>query len=143
MISPLTRPGRISLLLLLGAEAEERRDREPGLRAERRGKRRGAPDRFADDDRRDLVQLHAAVLLGHVGAEQAELTAAPDERARERPVLLLEPLEHRQHLVGDELVSRLADQPVLVAQPLGREDRLASRLRSATPAAGRCRLWSS
>ena len=34
------------------------------------------PDRFADDDGRDLVEVDAAVGLGHVGAEQAELAAA-------------------------------------------------------------------
>ena len=124
-----------ALLLVLSAEAKEWCDRQPGLRAEGRGKRRGAPDRFADDDRRDLVQFHAAVLLGHVSAEQAELTAAPHQRSRERPVLLLEPLEHWQHLVHDELDSRLADQPVFIAQPLGREDRLARVFNQPLPAA--------
>ena len=126
-----------SLLLVLGAEAKEWCDCQPGLRAEGRGKGRGAPDRFADDDCRDLVQFHPAVLLGHVSAKQAELTAAPDERARERPVLLLEPLEHWQHLVDDELDSRLADQPVFIAQPLGREDRLARVFNQPLPAARR------
>ena len=53
-------------------------------------------------------------------AGRARRTA--DERPRERPVLLLEPLEHRQHLVVDELVGRLADQPMLVAEALRRED---------------------
>ena len=45
---------------------------------------------------------------GDVDAEQAELAAALHEVARQRPVLLLEPVEHRQHLVVDEVGDGLA-----------------------------------
>ena len=45
--------------------------------------------------------------------------------ARQRPVLLLEPLDRRHHLVGDELVRRLPNQAVLVGEHLGREEESA------------------
>ena len=49
----------------------------------------------------DLVELDAAVRLGDVDAEQAELAAARcTSVARQRPVLLLEPIERRQHLAA-------------------------------------------
>ena len=95
-----------------------------------------ATRRLAHDDRRHFVQLDAAEGLGHVSPQEAEVAAAPaHERARERPVLLLEPVERRQHLAGDELVSRLSNQLVLVAQSLGREDRLGRVLDQPRPTA--------
>ena len=52
---------------------------------------------LADDDRATtLSSSSAAVLLGHVDAEQAELAAPLEQLAGERPVLLLEPIERRQ-----------------------------------------------
>ena len=43
-----------------------------------------------------------------------EVAAALDELARQRPVLLLELVELRQHFRIDELLCGLADQPVFV-----------------------------
>ena len=101
-------------LLRLGAETDDRRDRQAGLRAEGRGERRGSPHRFADDDRGDLVEPDAAELVRDVGAKKPELTGAPHEMTRELPVLLFEALECRQHFVGHELVGGLADETMLV-----------------------------
>ncbi len=130
--------GQVALLLFLGAEAEERGNREAGLRAERRREGRRLSNRLADDDRRDLVELDATVRLGHVRAEEAEVAGTADECAGERPVLLLELVEDRQHLARDELLGRLPDQLVLVAQPLGREDWLGGFFDQPGPAACSC-----
>ena len=52
-----------------------------------------------------------------------ELAAALESAARAScPVLVLEPLERRQHLGVDELVGRLRHQAVLVGELLRRED---------------------
>ena len=48
-----------------------------------------ARDALDDDERRRLVEIEAAVLLGHVDAEQPELAASADQRARQLPVLRL------------------------------------------------------
>src|SRR5262249_46530472 len=114
-------PWDVLPLLLLGAEAEERRDRQAGLGAERRRERGRPPDCLADDHRRDLVERHAAVLLGPVGRETPQPSAPLPQRLRERPVLLLEPIERRRHFGGDEFLGGLTDQPVLVGQALGEE----------------------
>ena len=110
-------------LLRLRSEAEQRGDRQARLGAERRRKRRAAADGLSDDQRRRLVQRDAAERLGHIGPEQPELAASPDQVARQRPVLCLQLVEDRQHFVVDEVLGRPADQPVLLAQPLGREHR--------------------
>ena len=52
-----------------------------------------AGDVLDHDERRRLVEIEAAVLLGDRDAEEAELTGAADQRPRELPVLRLEPLE--------------------------------------------------
>jgi hypothetical protein len=46
-----------------------------------------------------------------------------DQLAVERPVLLLEPFDDGQHFAVDELGRRLADEPVLLGQLLGRHHR--------------------
>ena len=84
-------------------------------------------DRLADDDRRHLVEIEAAVRFGHVGRQQAQLAAALPERPGQRPVLLLEPIERRQDLLVDELLGGLADHPLLVVQPLAREHAVRRR----------------
>ena len=53
----------ILLLLRRRAEAQQRDDREPRLRAERRRKRRVGADGVADDDRGELVESDAAERL--------------------------------------------------------------------------------
>ena len=73
------------------------------LRADGRAERRVARELLRDDERGDLVEIDAAVLFRHVGAEQAERTALGEQLAIERPVLLLEAVLGRQHLVVDEL----------------------------------------
>ena len=75
---------------------------------------------LGDDQRRDLVEVDAAVRLGNVGAEQAQAAALLDQLAIERPLLLLEPLVGRQHLAVDELRGRLPNQLVLVGDLLRR-----------------------
>ena len=92
------------------------------MRAEGRAERRRPRELFGDDERAHFVEADAAVLFRDIDAEEAEVAAALHEIARERPVLFLEAIELRQDLVLDELLRRLADQAMLVAQPLGCED---------------------
>src|SRR4029077_19990187 len=68
-----------------------------------------------------------AVRLRHVDAEQPEGRAAQDEIARERPVLLLELFELRQHFRVDELLRGPADEAVLVGEPFRREHAVGAR----------------
>ena len=68
-----------------------------------------------------------------------ELAAAFDQRARELPVLLLETIEHGQHLGLDELAGRLCHEAMLVGEPLRSEDVGGSRVLEqpgATPKMG-------
>ena len=117
-------PRDVVLLLLLRSEAEKRCDGETCLSAKGRGKRRGSPHRLADHDRRDLVERHAAEFLRDVGTEQSEVAAAAEERARQRPIFLLQPIEGGQNLGVDEVDGRAGDEPMIVSQLLGREDCL-------------------
>ena len=124
-ISPLTRPRQVALLLLVGAEAEERHDREAGLRAERRGERRRA--------RRPLRRRRSTTTLSSSTPPNASGTSVPsspsspqrcDQRRARAPSPSFEPLERRHApRCVDELVGRLRDQPMLVGELLGREDR--------------------
>ena len=110
----------------------------PGLGAERRRERGRAADGFAGDDGRGLVEADTAERLGDIGTEQADLAAAPDERPRQRPVLLLEPRQRRKDFRRHQLVGRLRDQPVLVAQLLGREGVDVDVFYQPGAAFGRC-----
>src|SRR5262249_29504225 len=112
----------VSLLLLARAEPEQRDDSEPGLRAERARKGRRRPDGPGDEHGRHFVEADAACALRHVGAEQAEIAAALDERPRESPILLFEGMDGRLQSLPVELFSRSLDQLLLVAQRLRRED---------------------
>jgi hypothetical protein len=106
--------GEVFGFLRLGAEAEERHDRQARLRTECRGERRHPADLLADDHRRDLVEADPTELLGHVGAEEAQLAGPLHELLRERPVLLFELLDRGRHFVLDEFPGRPGDQAVLV-----------------------------
>ena len=75
------------------------------------------------DQRRDLVEVDAAIGLGDVGAQQAELAAFPDQLALQLPVFLLEPLVGRHYLAGDELRCRLPNEPMLLGDLLGGHHR--------------------
>ena len=74
---------------------EEREDRQAGLGADRRREGGASADRFADEDRRRLVEIDAAEFFRHVGADEAERSRLGDELARQRPVFLLEALDRR------------------------------------------------
>ena len=60
-----------------------------------------------------------AVLLGHVGGEQAQRTGLLDQRAHQARLLGVDLLHARQHLAGDKRVRRLGHQPLLVAEAFG------------------------
>ncbi len=112
---------QVFLFLRFGPEEHERQHHEVGLCAERRAEGRRARHSLADDHRRDLVELHAAVRFWRVDAKQAERAGATNEIARQPPVFLLELIERRQHFVAHEIADGLRDQPVLLAQLFRRE----------------------
>jgi hypothetical protein len=109
------------LLLRLGAEQNQRQQRQVGLPAEGGAERRRARHPFADEQRGDLVEVEASVGLRHVDAEQPELAAALDQPSREIPVVLFEPAELGQHLLFDELLGGVPDQPMLVGDAFRRQ----------------------
>ena len=102
-----------ALLLLLGAEVEDRRHRDRGVGVEPGGDPAGAAGagQLLDPDR--VVQVGAAlaaVLLGELQPEEAELGAAPVELTRELPRRL--PLvDVRRDLLGDEAAGRSPAAP--------------------------------
>ena len=110
-----------ALLLLLGAEVEDRRHRDRGVGVEPGGDAAGAAaaGQLFDPDR--VVQVSAAltaVLLGELQAEEAQLGAAPVELTGEFPRRL--PLvDVWRDLLADEAADRLAQLLVLLAE--GRE----------------------
>ncbi len=114
-----------ALLLLLGAEVEDRRHRDRGVGVEAGGDpaRAARVRQLLDPDR--VVQVRAAlaaVLLGELQAEEAELGAALVEVAGEFPCLL--PLvDVGSDLLGDEAVDRLAQLLVLLAERRQRRPR--------------------
>ena len=114
---------QILVLLGVGAEAAQRDDRQPGVRPEGRPERPALSDAAGHDDRGGLVELDAAVGLRDVGAHQPELTRATDQAARQVPVLRFELVVVRHDLLGDELLGGLIDEPVLVGESFGGEDR--------------------
>ena len=110
-----------ALLLLLGAEVEDRRHRDRGVGVEPRGDaaRAAAAGQLLDPDR--VVQMGAALaaqLLGELQPEEAELRAARVQLTGEFPRVL--PLgDVGRDLLGDEAADRLAQLLVLLAE--GRE----------------------
>ena len=58
------------------------------------------------------------VLPHNIDAEQSQLTGPPNEFACQRPVLRLETVEHRQHLLIDEVGHGLRDHPLFVGHAL-------------------------
>ena len=111
-----------ALLLLLGAEVEDRRHRDRGVGVEPGGDAAGAAaaGQLLDPDR--VVQVGAALaaqLLGELQPEEAELGAAPVELTGEFP-RLLPPVDVRRDLLGDEARDGFPQLLMLLAE--GRED---------------------
>ncbi len=107
-----------ALLLLLGAEVEDRRHRDRGVGVEAGGDAAGAAGarQLLDPDR--VVQVGAALaaeLLGELEAEEAELGAAgvelAGEFARRLPLV-----DVGGDLLDDEATDRLAQLLVLLAE---------------------------
>ena len=89
--------------------------------------------RSDDDERRRLVEIEAAVLLGNVDAEQPELAGTAHERRGRAP----SPSVSSRSSFGstsllDELLDRLRHQPVLVRQLLRREDVVEAPVSSSS-----------
>ena len=107
-----------ALLLLVGAEVEDRRHRDRNVGVEPGGDAAGAAGagQLLDPDR--VVQVGAAlaaVLLGELEAEETELGAAPVELTGEFPRLL--PLvDVRRDLLADEAADGLPQLLVLLAE---------------------------
>ena len=135
---------QIPLLLVVGAEHQDRQDAEVRLRAIR-GAERGRPgDVLGHDERRHLVELDTAIGFRHVDAQQAQLTTSAQQPAGEIPVLLLEPIDGRHDFRRGELLGGLRDEPVIVGHALGRERTVRPRRFNQPGAAAcrsRCRHW--
>ena len=86
------------------------------------------PIRPLTNDGRGFVELDTTVDFRHVGAEEAQLAAPAEQPAREIPILLLELIVARDHLVRHELAGCLVDQAMLLRQSFRSDHRSGYRL---------------
>jgi len=86
------------------------------------GKRPGQGQLFGCQHAGCLVQLQSAVLLRGVDHQQAQLAALFHQLDRQRQVVVFDLLAVRDHLVQDELLGRIADLALLIAEILRCED---------------------
>ena len=84
-------------------------------------------DLLADVRRADLVELEPAVRGGDLQPCEVERRRLAQQLARERPVVRVERLLARQHLVAHELGRGLAEHPLLLGKVLADEDLLGTR----------------
>ena len=114
--------GQVLLLLGLGAEVDDGQGADAGVPHEGHGEGAVAGRLLGDQAARDLVEAEAAVLLGHLDAQQAQLARLAQELAGGL-VLEGEDLgKARHHLLLHELFRGLADHPLLFGEVLGGED---------------------
>ncbi len=104
------------LLLLLGAEREDRRHRHVRVDGDAHRQAAGlrVRDLLGEHERRVVVAALSAVGLGLVEAEKAELAHAMEDRVRERRLLPL--VGVRRELLLRERADRLAQLLVLVGE---------------------------
>src|SRR5687767_1531274 len=97
-------------------------------------------DALGHNQRGDLVEIDAAVLLRNVGAQQAEAAAFLHQLSLQGPVFLLQAIVDRYHLAVDELRRRLPDQFVFLGQLFGSHHRGRIGLPNQPCAAFYCRF---
>ena len=115
-LRPDARSGSHSLLLLLGAEEEDRHRPERRVRRDRDRDRRVDPRQLLDRDRvRHRVAARAAVRLRHGNPHQPEPGQLGDELVREA-VLAVELLGDRRDPLDREVAHGLPDQLLLVGE---------------------------
>ena len=113
--------GEVARPLIVGAKHDERQDAQVRLRTIGCAERGRSRDVLGDDQRRDAVEVDAAIGHRHVHAEQSELAAPLDQQSRRGPVLLLQSIERGQHFLLGELGHRFGDEPMLLGPSFGRE----------------------
>ena len=114
--------GQIFLLLLLGAEEDDRQRADAGVSAHRHHEAAALGHVVGDDGRRDFVHLRAAVLGRHVGVGQAHLAGLLQQLASDGPVLVLDFFDLRQDFVDRELLRQLRDHLVIFVKVFRSED---------------------
>ena len=137
IFSPLIAGHEPALLLLLGAELEDRRRRDAGVAADpgRHAARAAARHLLGEDRVVHVVAALAAVLLRVLEPEEAELAHAREQLARELPRLL--PLGRvRADLLLDERAERLAQRLVLLGEGRDQSRLDAPSLRAPVAASG-------
>src|SRR5215469_10796558 len=92
------------------------------MTAEAHSEAAGLGDTVGDNDRADLVHLHATVLFRNVNRSQAELAGLLDQLARDRPLFMLDLLYIWEDLVFSKLFRGLRDLTVFFGEVLGSED---------------------
>ncbi len=125
-------PGKVALLLLIGAEEDGRQGADPGMRRVRHRERPGAGHGLVDDQGADPVQPGTAVRLRHVDPQVSVAAEPRQERpvcGVVLPVLSLYRLTAGDDLLLDEVADRIANRAVLLGELLRGED--ASRGRRA------------
>ena len=112
----LDRGHEVALLLLLGAEQEDRRRRHVGVDRDAHAEPAAlrVDHLLGEHEVAEVVAALAAVLLGIGQAEEAELAHAAEDRVRERRLLPL--LRVRRELLDHERVDRLAERFVVIVE---------------------------
>jgi hypothetical protein len=121
---PPDRGHQVALLLLLGAELQDRRRRHVGVHGDAHREPAGvrARELLGQHEVGEVVPTLTAVGLRHREPEEAELAHAPEDRVRERRLLPL--LRVRRQLARDVRTDRLPQRLVLLG-----EDEVAARRR--------------
>ena len=117
-------PGQVLLLLLFGAEEDERQGADAGVRAHGDDKAAALGHLVGDDGRGDLVHLGAAVFGRNVNVGQAHFGALLEEIARDLPVLVLDLFDGREEFVDRKLVGELGDHLLVFVEVFRSEDVL-------------------
>ena len=108
--------GQVLLLLLGRAEVDDGQRADAGVAHVGDGEAAVARRRLRGDAAGDLVEAHAAVLLGDLDAQQAQLARLREQLARGLVLEGQDLRDARDHLVLHERGRRLADHALLFAE---------------------------
>src|SRR5687768_255393 len=102
-------------------EVQDRADSKVACGAECGAERRAARRVAADDERGGFTEPDAAIFVGRVDTEQAQLASPSQQLTREGPVFLLEPVDGGDDLLFRKLARSLRDHAMLVSETLRRQ----------------------
>ena len=114
--------GQVLLLLLFGAEQQQRQRADAGVRAVPRRIRPVARHAFRHHHHRRQVHLHAAEFLGNHHSRQPKLGRLLENFCGHGVLLVLNLFQVRRNLFCEELLGGFRDRAMLRRKILGREN---------------------